>query len=93
MPISYKHKIYTTLGTPTVLSGDVVSTTNNAGVPTKDYTVKGKTIVWNQLFDKNSIPNRNSTAITYSVDGNINISYIIMYLRKDVLKWKTRVFL
>lgn len=73
MPISYKNKIYTTLGTPTVLSGDVVSVTDNAGVPAKDYTVKGKTIVWNQLFDKNSVPNRNSTAITYSVDGNINI--------------------
>lgn len=73
MPISYKNKIYTTLGTPTVLSGNVVSATDNAGVPAKDYTVKGKTIVWNQLFDKNSIPNRNSTAITYSVDGNINI--------------------
>lgn len=73
MPISYKNKIYTTLGTPTVLSGDVVSATDNAGVPVKDYTIKGKTVVWNQLFDKNSIPNRNSTAITYSVDGNINI--------------------
>lgn len=73
MPISYKNKIYTTLGTPTALSGDVVSATDSAGAPAKDYTVKGKTIVWNQLFDKNSIPNRNSTAITYSVDGNINI--------------------
>ena len=73
MPISYKNKIYTTLGTPTALSGDVVSATDSVGVPAKDYTVKGKTIVWNQLFDKNSIPNRNSTAITYSVDGNINI--------------------
>lgn len=52
MPISYKNKIYTTLGTPTALSGDVVSTTNSAGVPAKDYTVKGKTIVWNQLLDK-----------------------------------------
>lgn len=52
MPISYKNKIYTTLGTPTVLSGNVVSTTDSAGVPAKDYTVKGKTIVWNQLFDK-----------------------------------------
>ena len=52
MPISYKDKIYTTLGTPTVLSGNVVSTTDSAGVPAKDYTVKGKTIVWNQLFDK-----------------------------------------
>lgn len=73
MPISYKNKIYTTLGTPTALSGDVVSATDNTGVPAKDYTVKGKTVVWNQLFDKNSIPNRNSTAITYSVDGNVNI--------------------
>lgn len=73
MPISYKNKIYTTLGTPTALTGNVVSTTDSVGVPAKDYTVKGKTIVWNQLFDKNSIPNRNSTAITYSVDGNINI--------------------
>lgn len=52
MPISYKNKIYTTLGTPTALSGNVVSTTDSAGVPAKDYTVKGKTIVWNQLFDK-----------------------------------------
>lgn len=52
MPISYKNKIYTTLGTPTVLSGDVVSTTTNVGVSAKDYTVKGKTVVWNQLMDK-----------------------------------------
>lgn len=73
MPISYKNKIYTTLGTPTALSGDVVSTTTNVGVPAKDYTVKGKTIVWNQLFYKNSTPSKNSDAITYSVDGNINI--------------------
>lgn len=73
MPISYKNKIYTTLGTPTALSGDVVSTTTNVGVPAKDYTVKGKTVVWNQLFDKNSTPSKNSDAITYSVDGNINI--------------------
>lgn len=73
MPISYKNKIYTTLGTPAVLSGDVVSATNSVGVPAKDYTVKGKTVVWNQLFDKNSTPSKNSDAITYSVDGNINI--------------------
>lgn len=52
MPISYKNKIYTTLGTPTILSGDVISTTNNVGVPAKDYTVKGKTVVWNQMMDK-----------------------------------------
>ena len=41
MPTSYKNKIYTTLGTPTDLSGDVVSATDSVGVPTKDYTVKG----------------------------------------------------
>ena len=73
MPISYKHKIYTTLGTPTTLSGGIVSSTDNAGVPAKDYTVKGRTIVWNQLFNKNSTPNLSDTAITYSVDGNSNI--------------------
>lgn len=71
--VSYKHKIYTTIGTPTGLSGDVVSATDSAGVPTKDYTVKGKTVVWNQLFNKNSTPNLNDTAIAYSVDGNSNI--------------------
>ena len=73
MPISYKHKIYTTLGTPTTLSGGIVSSTDSAGVPTKDYTVKGKTVVWNQLFNKNSTPNLNDTAIAYRVDGNSNI--------------------
>ena len=73
MPTSYKNKIYTTLGTPTILSGGIVSATDNAGVPTKDYTVKGKTIVWNQMFNKNSTPNLSETAITYSVDGNSNI--------------------
>ena len=73
MPTSYKNKIYTTLGTPTDLSGDVVSATDSVGVPTKDYTVKGKTVVWNQPFNKNSTPNLSDTAITYSVDGNSNI--------------------
>ena len=55
MPISYKHKIYTTLGTPTDLSGDVVSITDSAGVPTKDYTVKGKTIVDNDILKSISV--------------------------------------
>ncbi len=73
MPISYKNKIYTTLGTPATLSGGIVSATDSAGVPTKDYTIKGKTVVWNQLFNKNSTPNLNDTAIAYSVDGNSNI--------------------
>lgn len=55
--VSYKSKIYTTLGTPTSLSGDVVSATNSAGVPVKDYTVKGKTIVWNQMVQNPSFSN------------------------------------
>ena len=74
MPISYKHKIYTTLGTPTVLSGDVVSATDSAGVPAKDYTVKGKTIVWNQLLDKSKYPatiTRNGVTFTNNGDGTI----------------------
>lgn len=57
MPISYKNKIYTTLGTPTELSGNVVSTTDSAGVPAKDYTVKGKSIVWNQMVQNPDFSN------------------------------------
>ena len=71
MAISYKHKIYTTLGTPTTLSEDVVSVTNSVGVPTKDYTIKGKTIVWNQLL-QNGIFN-DSTGWT-GVQGSISVS-------------------
>ena len=71
MAISYKHKIYTILGTPTTLSEDVVSVTNSVGVPTKDYTIKGKTIVWNQLL-QNGIFN-DSTGWT-GVQGSISVS-------------------
>ena len=77
MPISYKHKIYTTLGTPTDLSGDVVSATDNAGVPTKDYTVKGETIVWNQLLDKSKYPattTTNGVTFTNNGDGSIAVN-------------------
>ena len=76
MPISYKHKIYTTLGTPTDLSGDVVSATDSAGVPVKDYTVKGKTIVWNQLLDKSKYPATttiNGVTFTNNGDGSITV--------------------
>ena len=71
---SYKSKIYTTLGTPTSLSGEVVSATNSAGVPAKDYTVKGKTIVWNQLLDKSKYPvttTKNGVTFTNNGDGTI----------------------
>lgn len=75
MPISYKHKIYTTLGTPTDLSGDVVSATDSAGVPAKDYTVKGKTIVWNQLLDKSKYPaTTTSSGVTFTNNGDGSIA-------------------
>ena len=73
MPISYKNKIYTTLGTPTELSGNVVSTTDSAGVPAKDYTVKGKTIVWNQLFT-NSATSSNGVNISQNQDGTMTLN-------------------
>ena len=60
MPISYKNKIYTLLGTPTALSGDVVSATDSSGVPAKDYTVKGTSIVWNQILQN---PNFSNTMV------------------------------
>ena len=60
MPISYKNKIYTMLGTPTALSGDVVSATDSAGVPAKDYTVNGMSIVWNQMLQN---PNFSNTMV------------------------------
>ena len=75
MPISYKHKIYTTLGTPTDLSGDVVSATDSAGVPAKDYTVKGETIVWNQLLDKSKYPaTTTSSGVTFTNNGDGTIT-------------------
>ena len=76
MPISYKHKIYTTLGTPTVLSGDVVSAMDSAGVPAKDYTVKGKTIVWNQLLNKDNYRTRTIKGVTLTAndDGTITVN-------------------
>ena len=77
MPISYKNKIYTTLGIPTNLSGDVVSATNSAGIPAKDYIVKGKTIVWNQLLDKSKYPattTKNGVTFTNNGDGTITVN-------------------
>ena len=77
MPISYKNKIYTTLGTPTDLSGDVVSAADSSGVPAKDYTVKGKSIVWNQLLDKSKYPattTTNGVTFTNNGDGTITVN-------------------
>ncbi len=73
MPISYKNKIYTTLGTPTVVSGNGTFVTNSAGVPAKDYTVKGKSIVWNQLFT-NSATSSNGVTISNNQDGTMTLN-------------------
>lgn len=73
MPISYKNKIYTTLGTPTVASGNGAFVTNSAGVPAKDYTVKGNTIVWNQMVQN---PNFSNTV----VDTRENVGFSIQQL-------------
>lgn len=71
MPISYKNKIYTTLGTPKELFGNVVSTTDSAGVPAKDYIVKGRTIVWNQLWDKSKYTATKTIAgVTFTNNGD-----------------------
>lgn len=75
MPISYKNKIYTTLGTPTVASGNGAFVTNSAGVPAKDYTVKGKSIVWNQLMDKSKFEaNKTSGGVTFTNNGDGSVT-------------------
>lgn len=87
--VSYKSKIYTTLGTPTVASGNGAFVTNSVGVPAKDYTVKGKTIVWNQLLDKSKYPATttiegvtftNNGDGTFTVNGNAtNRAVFLLY--------------
>lgn len=75
--VSYKSKIYTTLGTPTTVSGNGTFVTNSAGVPAKDYTVRGKTIVWNQLLDKSKYPATTTTdgvTFTNNDDGTITVN-------------------
>lgn len=75
MPISYKNKIYTTLGAPTVVSGNGTFVTNSAGAPAKDYTVKGKSIVWNQLMDKSKFEaNKTSGGVTFTNNGDGSVT-------------------
>lgn len=76
MPISYKHKIYTTLGTPTSVYGSVFSVTNSSGVPSKDYTVKGETIVWNQLRTDQTSSGSGSTSTQYATIGTTATSLV-----------------
>ena len=73
MPISYKNKIYTTLGTPTVASGSGAFVTNSVGVPAKDYTVKGKSIVWNQMVENPDFSNT-------TVDTRAYVSFRVQQL-------------
>ena len=76
MPISYKNKIYTTLGTPTSVYGSVFSVTNSSGVPSKDYTVKGETIVWNQLRTDQTSSGSGSTSTQYATIGTTATSLV-----------------
>lgn len=71
--VSYKSKIYTTLGTPTAASGNGTFVTNSAGVPAKDYTVKGKTIVWNQMVESPDFSNT-------TVDTRAYVSFRVQQL-------------
>lgn len=71
--VSYKSKIYTTLGTPTAVSGNGAFVTNSAGVPAKDYTVKGKTIVWNQMVESPDFSNT-------TVDTRAYVSFRVQQL-------------
>lgn len=74
---SYKHKIYTTLGTPTSVDTELVPfkdyVGDNAGVPVKDYTIRGKSIVWNQLIQNGNFQDEDNWyrySGTFTVDFN-----------------------
>lgn len=97
MPTSYKNKIYTTLGTPTNITTTLtpLSVSNSSGVPVKDYTVKGKSIVWNQIVkngnfvDKTGWSAYNGTGsvsnnkYTFTVTGTQTYSNIKQYMDKS----------
>lgn len=75
---SYKHKIYTTLGTPTSVDTELVPfkdyVGDSAGVPVKDYTIRGKSIVWNQLIQNGNFQDDSNWyrySGDYIVDSNL----------------------
>lgn len=84
---SYKHKIYTTLGTPTSVDTELVPfkdyVGDSTGVPVKNYTVRGKSIVWNQLIQNGNFQDDSnwyreggdyivdSNLLTFTTDGSI----------------------
>ena len=75
MTTAYKHKIYTTLGTAEKVESDAVAVvTNSSGVPARNYSILGKTIVWNQMLDKSKYPATtivNGVTFTNNGDGTI----------------------
>lgn len=76
MPISYKNKIYTTLGTAEKVESDAVAVvTNSSGVPARNYSILGKSIVWNQILDKSKYPETTTTnGITFTNNGDGTIT-------------------
>lgn len=73
MATSYKNKTYTTLGTPTNITTAItpLSVSNSSGIPVKDYTVKGKSIVWNQLVKNGNFVDATGWS-TYNGTGSVS---------------------
>lgn len=98
MATSYKNKTYTTLGTPTNITTAItpLSVSNSSGVPVKDYTVKGRSIVWNQLVKNGNFVDKTgwSTYIgtgsvsnnkyTFTVTGTQTYASVLQYMDKSV---------
>lgn len=96
---SYKHKIYTTLGTPTFVDAELVPfkdyVGDSTGVPVKDYTVRGKSIVWNQLIQNGNFQDDSgwyrdggdyivdSNWLTFTTDGSTSSSFIAQSINKS----------
>lgn len=97
MATSYKNKTYTTLGTPTNITTVItpLSVSNSSGVPVKDYTVKGKSIVWNQLVKNGNFVDKTGWSVyngtgsvsnnkyTFTVTGTQTYSNITQYMDKS----------
>lgn len=98
MATSYKNKIYTTLGTPTNITTAItpLSVSNSSGVPVKDYTVKGRSIVWNQLVKNgnfvdttgwsvyNGTGSASNNKYTFTVSGTQTYANVLQYMDKSV---------
>nr|DAR32808.1 MAG TPA: hypothetical protein [Caudoviricetes sp.] len=96
---SYKHKIYTTLGTPTSADTELVPfkdyVGDSTGVPVKDYTIRGKSIVWNQLIQNGNFQDDSnwyreggdyivdSNLLTFTADGSTSSPFIAQNINKS----------